>query len=180
MQAGQQPNDTSAAGELLHPAYWLVHGLPWPGDIDMAEAAMAIAPAMIPRKTLSRDAAQILGCADLYARKHSTRVVFFSDLTRMFTTAGTSWAQLAVDWESALQELEDGPFPKLFLTISERAHLIICNPATDLLIVRPDGAPEAAETGRGLLRQAIAIKLAADWPPYLQQIINVGHIRLAG
>ncbi len=78
MQTGPPPDDSSAAGELLQPAYWLVHGLPWPGDSDMAEAALAIAPEIVPRETLSRDACQILGCADLYARKHGSRVVFFS------------------------------------------------------------------------------------------------------
>jgi len=180
MQTGQQPDDAMAAGELLDPVYWFVHGLPWPDDSGIAEAAVAVAPATIPRETLSRDAVQILGCADLYARTHGLRVVFFSDLTRMFTTAGTSWAQLGVDWESALNELEDGPFPRLFLTISERAHLFICNPATDLLIVGSDGAQEMAETGRGLVRQAVASMLAADWPPYIQQIINAGRIRRAG
>jgi hypothetical protein len=180
MQADPQRDDARANDELLHPAYWLVHGLPWPDDSDMAEAALAVAPSMIPRETLSRDAVQILGCADLYARKHGSRVIFFSDLTRMFTTAGTSWAQLDVDWESALQELEDRPFPKLFLTISERAHLFICGPTADLLIVGPEGAQEAAETERGLVRQAIASMLTADWPPYMQQIIDVGRTRLAG
>ena len=180
MRPDPRRDDTSTADELLHPAYWLVHGLPWPGDRDLAEAALAIAPAMIPRETRSRDAVQILGCADLYAGKHGSRVVFFSDLTRMFTAAGTSWAQLGVDWESALQELEDGPFPQLFLTISERAHLFICSPATDHLIAGPDGAQEAAATGRELVRQAIASKLDADWPPYMQQIISAGHIRPAG
>ena len=179
MQPDPRRDDTSAANELLHPAYWLVHGLPWPGDSDMGEAALASAPAMIPRATLSRDAVQILGCADLYARKQGARVVFFSE-TRMFTAAGTSWAQLGVDWESALQELQDGPFPQLFLTISERAHLFICDPATDYLVAGPEGAQEAAETGRELVRQAIASKLDTDWPPYMQQIMNAGHIRLAG
>ena len=165
MQPDPRRDDTLAADELLHPAYWLVHGLPWNGEGSLAEAALAIAPTMIPREAISPDAVQVLGCADLYARKHGSRVVFFSDLTRMFTAAGTSWAQLGVDWESALRELEDGPFPQLFLTISERAHLVICNPATDHLITRPDGAQEAAETGRELVRQAIASKLDADWPP---------------
>jgi hypothetical protein len=180
MQPDPQRDDTRADDELLHPAYWLVHGLQWHGDGGMAEAAVAIAPQMIPRETLSRDAFQILGCADLYARKHGTRVIFFSDLTRMFTTAGTSWAQLGVDWESALQELENGPLPKLFLTISERAHLFICDPATDTLLTGPGGSQETADTERRLVRQAITGTLAADWPPYMQQIISTGNIRLAG
>jgi len=92
---------------------------------------------MIARETLSRDAFQILGCADLYASKNGSRVIFFSDLTRMFTAAGTSWAELGIDWEGALKELQDGPFPSLFLTISERAYLFICSPATRMLFAGP-------------------------------------------
>jgi len=180
MQADPRRDDTRAADELLHPAYWLVHGLPWHGDGGIAEAAVATAPGMIPRVTLSRDAVQILGCADLYARKHGSRVVFFSDLTRMFTTAGTSWAQLGVDWGGALREIEDGPFPRLFLTISERAHLFICDAATDTVLAGPGGVYETAEAERRLVRQAITGTLAADWPPYMQQIIEAGHISLAG
>jgi hypothetical protein len=180
MQPDPQPDDARAADELLHPSYWLVYGLPWQGDSDLAEAAIAIAPGMIARDSLSRDAFQILGCADLYARKHRSRVLFFSDLTRMFTAAGMSWAELGIDWETALQELQDGPFPALLLTISERAHIFICNPATRLLLAGPDGEQEAADAERQLVRQAIASKLTADWPPYMQQMIDTGRIRLAG
>jgi hypothetical protein len=180
MQPDPQPDDARATGELLHPSYWLVYGLPWQGDGDLAEAAAAIAPGMIVRDWLSRDASQILGCADLYARKHGSRVIFFSDLTRMFSAAGTSWAQLGIDWETALQELQDGPFPALLLTISERAHIFICSPATRLLLAGPDGEEEATDAERQLVRQAIASKLTTDWPPYMQQLIDTGRIRLAG
>jgi len=180
MQPDPHPGDVSVADELLHPSYWLVHGLPWEGDGDMAEAAIAIAPGMIDHDSLSRDAFQILGCADLYAAKHGHSVVFFSDLTRMFTTAGTSWVQLSIDWESALQELQDGLFPALYLTISQRAHSFICNPATRLVFAGPDGEQEAADAERQLVRQAIASQLTTDWPPYLQQLINTGRIRIAG
>jgi len=30
------------------------------------------------------------------------------------------------------------------------------------------------------VRQAIASQLTADWPPYMQQMIDTGRIRLAG
>jgi hypothetical protein len=180
IQPDPQPDDTRALVELLHPAYWLVRGLPWEGDGVMAEAAIAIAPGVIPREALSRDAFQILGCADLYASKNGSRVVFFSDLTRMFTTAGTSWAQLGIDWDGALEELKDGPFPALLLTISQRAHIFICNPATHLIFAGPDGEQESADAERELVRQAIASTLTADWPPYLQRLIDTGRIRLAG
>lgn len=88
----------------------------------MADAAVAVAPGLIPRDKVGYDARQVLGCADLYARKHRERVVLFTDLTRMFTGAGTSWAQLGVYWETALRELREGPFPAMYLTITERAH----------------------------------------------------------
>jgi hypothetical protein len=60
MQSDSRSDDTRVADELLQPTYWLVHGLPWQGDGSMAEAALAIAPAMIDRDSLSRDAFQIL------------------------------------------------------------------------------------------------------------------------
>ncbi len=180
MQPYPRPDDIRAADELLRPSYWLVHGLPWPGGGGLAEAALAIAPGMIARDSLSRDGFQILGCADLYASKKGSRVVFFSDLTRMFTTAGTSWAQLGIDWEGAVQELQDGPFPAMFLTISQRAHIFICNAATRLLLYGPAGEQEVTDAERDFVRQAIASQLTADWPPYMQQMIDTGRSRIAG
>jgi hypothetical protein len=112
--------------------------------------------------------------------RHGTRVLFFSELTRMFTTAGTSWAQLGITWENALQELWDGRFQALFLTISERAHVFIRNPATQLVIAGPDGVQDAIGTERDLVRQAVSSKLVADWPPYMRGIIDAERRRLAG
>jgi hypothetical protein len=138
------PSFPNADDELLHPAYWLVHSVDWPGG-DLVEAAVAFAPSIIPRDALSWSAFQILGCADLYARKRSVRVIFFSDLTRMFADAGHSWAQLGVNWEAALRELEDGPFPAMFLTISERAYNFISSPALHMLVIGAKGVQEATE-----------------------------------
>jgi len=179
VQAGEHRVD--AAPELLHPSYWLVSGLEWQGDGELAEAAMAVAPEMIPRETLSHDARQVLGCADLYSRKHGQRVVFFSDLTRMFTEAGTSWSQLGLDWERALRELSTGEFPVMLLTISERAYISICNPAVRPLTIKPDGGTgEAADDDLEFVRRAITRQLAADWPPYMQSIIDARRVHTAG
>ena len=41
--------DVAADDELLHPAYWLVLALSWPGG-NAAEALLAVAPGMIPRE----------------------------------------------------------------------------------------------------------------------------------
>lgn len=124
---------------------------------------------MEARDKLSYDACQILGCADLYARKHATRVVLFSDLTRMFASAGHSRAGPGVDWQAALGELRIGPYPAMFLTITERAHLLICDPSE-----------ARTEDERNLVRQAIVGKLAVDWPLYLRRLISAGRAPGAG
>jgi hypothetical protein len=169
-----------AAVDLLSPSYWLVSGLEWQGDGESAEAAMAVAPGMIPRDALSHDARQVLGCADLYSRKHGQRVVFFSDLTGMFAEAGTSWSQLDVDWERALRELSTGEFTVMLLTISQRAYISICNPAIPAVAITPDGGTdEAADDDRELVRQAFARQLGADWPLYMQGIVDAARVRTA-
>jgi hypothetical protein len=173
-----QPTVNAAPVELLNPPYWLVSATEWPCNGPLAEAAVAIAPAAVSRHIVSDDARQILGCADLYARKHSLRVVFFSDLTRMFTQAGTSWARLGVDWEKALQDLGGGQFPTLLLTISERVYVVISDPA-----VRPapafTGDEQSLDDERELVRTAIARQLVGDWTPYVQSAAEAGRLRLA-
>jgi hypothetical protein len=165
MQAETRTADTASV-ELMTPSYWLVSGLDRHGGDTVAEAAVAVAPAMIPRDAVSNDTRQVLGCADLYATKHRRQVVFFSDLTRMFTQAGTSWSQLGVDWESALQELGGGQFPALFLTISERAYVVICDPAV-LPAPAFSGEESSADDERELVRTAVTGQLMCDWPPYV-------------
>jgi hypothetical protein len=176
-KAGQVSPDTlqfvlRGAERLLSPAYWLVAGLEWPGGTGLSEAAWAISPDLIPREALSNDAYQVLGCAHLYAGKHSARVVFFSDLTRMFATAGASWASLGVDWRAGLHELQNGPYPAMFLTITERAHLLICDPAS----WSTGCAQEPARSERELVRQAVADKLTADWSGYMGRVIESGPL----
>jgi|SRR5579863_8707469 len=159
----------SGAERLLAPAYWLVAGLAWPGGSNPCEA-WAIAPDLIPRDAVSNDAYQVLGSAHLYAGKHSARVVFFSDLTRMFATAGTSWASFGVDWRAALDELQRGPYPAVFLTVTERAHGLICDPAS----WSTGCAQELASPERELVRQAVADRLTVDWSGYMGRVIDSG------
>jgi hypothetical protein len=106
-------------------------------------------------------------------------VVFFSDLTRELTAAGTSWADLGVDWESALPELRGGPHPLMFLTISRRAHIFPCDSSAHLIIYSPAGAEEASAQERDHVRHAIADRLAADWPACIRDLIATGRLRIA-
>jgi len=170
------PAAAAATDELLYPEYWLVSGLEWHGDGPTAEAAAAIAPGIIPRDALSHDVLQVLGCADLYVRKHGHGVIFFSDLTRMFADAGTSWSLLGVDWERALRELHDGSFPVAFLTISQRAYHCICTPAVGRTVLTQGGTGDASDDERELIRRTITRLLATDWPAYMQAIIDAGRV----
>ena len=178
MNAQSEPASHESFGQLLDPEYWLIFGLEWTGGPDMAEAAYAVAPGVIPRHMLGEDACQILECADLYVGKRGGRAIFFSDLTRMFASAGKSWPDLGVDWEAALADLQSGSFPALYLTISQRAHLSICDAATRLIMYGPSGREEATEAERDLARQVLARQLAADWPGYVRSLIEAGKLRL--
>jgi hypothetical protein len=160
--------DMAASDELLQPGYWLAWGLEWPGGSGPAEAVVAFAPSLIPRDGLSYGAQQILGCADVYARKRPGRVVFFSDITRLLTKYGESWDGLGVGWEAALQELEDSPFPGVFLSVSERGHMTLCDPM-----------PGSFLEDRRLVRQALMAQLEADWPGYIQALADKGRLRQA-
>jgi hypothetical protein len=158
--------DVAADDELLHPAYWLVLALSWPGG-NAAEALLAVAPGMIPREpaeVLGDDAFQVLAAADSYARGLAHPVVFFSDMTRALAREGMTWGEHGVDWERGLAELAEGRFPGLYLTVSERAYLVACNPET-----RPT---REAERDRRQVRAALAEKLGEDWPPFMQGVID--------
>ena len=161
------------SGQLAEPDYWLITGLERPGGSELAEAAFAVAPGLVPREVLSYDAGQVLGCADLYAARHRVRVVFFSDLTRMFASAGRSWASLGVNWEAALDELHHGAHLSMYLTITERAFVLMC-----------DSAVTHSEPGiddeRELVRQAMAERLVADWPGYVTGLARSGRLRDVG
>jgi hypothetical protein len=169
----QQLPDGDRVGNVGNPAYWLVSGLEWPEGRDgWAEAAVAVVPGIVRRGQLSSAACQVLGCADLYAARHGLHVVFFSDLTRVLTGAGTSWVTLGIDWEAALAELRNGPHPAMYLTISYRAYLHVCGSAARVIACSPSWAAEDASSRgeRELVRHAITRQLAVDWPPYLRSL----------
>jgi hypothetical protein len=121
---------------------------------------------------------QVLGCAGLYARKRGLRVVFFSDLTRMLTKAGTSWTQLGVAYENAPRELHDGKFPVMFLNIAERMYTAICAATTIPTRAAHSERDDSPPSDRELARQAIKLQLANDWPAYMQGLIDTRRVSL--
>ncbi|MFB7477249.1 hypothetical protein [Kitasatospora sp. NPDC056184] len=59
---------------LLRPRYWLAHNLAWPqGDGPYRECAQALAPPLVPRQMVSRNAADILNVVDAYQKAQPGR-----------------------------------------------------------------------------------------------------------
>jgi hypothetical protein len=162
-------SDAARSGELLRPSCWLAwgSGAGQPTG-DMPGEAAVVAPGLIPRGELCSSARQILDGAALYARQRAVRLVFFSDMTRLLTSGGQSWADLGVDWEAGLRELEGGDFARIFLAVSERAYLTMCDPV-----------PGSLTGDRRQLRQVMTRQIEADWARWIQGAIDAGRVRLA-
>lgn len=178
--------DTDVEQLLAHPRYWLMFALPWPTadqDVDMAEAAYAIAPQTVPDRQRDRmlsDAVDLLGFTEVYAREHpGRRVVWLSDVTRWLEwEKGLSWSALGVDWEDALTELSAQPLLGMFMTISCRAHLHMVNTARQCTLHHTDGQPSEVLTDdeRNAVHEALTTKLKADWPVYIRDMLRSGHL----
>ncbi len=164
------------------PPAWLVFGLPWPEDAqDMAEAAYAVAPVTVPRSLVPLELTKILDYTEHYARERSLRVVFFSDLTRWLSDLGTTWLDQDVDWQEAQRTAIELPILGLFLTVSHRAYLHLCDTSrSGFTVYNRDGTTETPPASeREDVRAALVEILDQDWPGYVEQaaayVTGVSH-----
>jgi hypothetical protein len=171
--------------DLKNPPYWLVYGLPWPAGegAEMAEAAFAFAPLVTP--PLGPDARGVVQVADRYFKRYAERgrVVFFTDLTRFLTEEGSSWAGQRVDWENAFAQIGEGgatPVVSRYMTVSRRAHIILCDASIEGVKVyyRQGGEEQISLAERQAVREAFAAQLAEDWPAYIQGLVDRGRLRI--
>ncbi|GLZ01947.1 hypothetical protein [Actinoplanes sp. NBRC 103695] len=170
--------------QLAQPPYWLVFGLPWPAGQEPArEAVAAIAPPLVTRDTsLPRDVGDVLAMADAYQRMSGGRVVFLSDLTKWLDQRGSSWAARGTGYEGALAFLlgRQSSTPLMYLTITQRAHVIICDASREGVTLHfTNGAPpeRVSTQERQLVHQVLEQQLVADWPPYMRQLAAAGRLR---
>jgi hypothetical protein len=169
---------------MTDPSWFLVVGLPWPeyqAKAGMAEAAFAIAPdltkVMRPVGSdgkpvpLGRDLALMLEAGSQCAAALVKRVIFLSDVTLWLSDTGRSWERIGVNFPAAQDELEQQK-TGLFITVSRRAHMILCSAAHSLTIYCTDGnVAEVEPQERELLRASVEARLNTDWPSYIAQAL---------
>ena len=162
MPATQIHEEAVPDSQPISPKYWLVHALPWPGG-EVAAAAVAYTPELIPRDGLSRGAQQILACADLVADRWGERVIFFSDLTGLLARGGSSWSTVGIEWTAVLSELKAASPYVAELVVSQATYVAICTSADADEV--GSKAPAAGATGRSpRLRSLIERQLGLGRP----------------
>lgn len=161
-----------AGNESLHPPGWLIVGLPWPSDAKggFAECAFALAPTATALGSLTPDARNLLGFAVqcLAESQGAHRTLFFSDLTRHLGNSGRDWPDVGVqDWEAATEDVLRRA-PGLYLTLSQIAHMTICDASREGTVAHfTDGSPpQNLREIRDDVRAALTSQLEHDWPEY--------------
>ena len=169
---------------MTGPSWFLVTGLPWPEDqavAGMAEAAFAIAPDVtrVVRPVGAdgkpvppgRGLALMLEAGSQCAAALGKRVLFLSDITLWLSDIGLSWERIGVNFPAAQDELEQQK-RGLFITVSRRAHMILCPAAHSLTIYCTDGnVAEVKPEERELVRTSFEARLNADWPSYITRAL---------
>jgi hypothetical protein len=169
---------------MINPSWFLVAGLPWPENravAGMAEASFALAPPItqVVRPVgadgkpvpLGRDLALVLDAGSQCAATFGKRVIFLSDMTLWLSDMGLSWERIGVNFPAAQDELEQQKIG-LFVTVSRRAHVILCSATHSLTIYCTDGnITEVQPDERELVRASLEARLNADWPSYIAQAL---------
>jgi hypothetical protein len=160
-----------------NPSWFLVAGLAWPedqADAGMAEAAFAVAPDVtqvfrpigpdgkpVP---LGRDLALMLDVGSRCAAALDKRVIFLSDITLWLNDIGLSWERIGVHFPAAQAQLEQQA-PGLFITVSSRAHMILCSAGRTLTIYSAsDSVADVPLEERESVRASFEARPNADWP----------------
>ncbi|MYQ86787.1 MULTISPECIES: hypothetical protein [unclassified Streptomyces] len=173
------------SNKLLQPDGWLVLGLPWPEQAQdgWGECALAIAPQTSPRRLVSKEAGTALDLAGDLAREPGDgpgKAVFFSDVTLWLDKQGKSWGALGIDHEAVIDELVKAQVPQLYMTLSRKAHAILCDASREGLRLHYAGGDVEHVTPqvRADVHAAVAMILERDWPVHIQDLVDRGATQI--
>ncbi|WAU78513.1 hypothetical protein O1Q96_01415 (plasmid) [Streptomyces sp. Qhu-G9] len=176
--------ETTVPNSLLSPAGWLVLGLPWPTETrdGWGECAAVIAPPMVSRSLVSKGAGTALDLATGLAHDPKDgpgKAVFFSDITLWLDSQGKTWGDLGIDYDAVIDELLKAEVPQLYLTLTQKAHAILCDASREgLRLHYTNGDVEhVTPQVRQNVHDGIVQSLARDWPPYIQGLIDSGALQ---
>lgn len=170
------------SADIARPTTWLVVALPWPNEPEgrYAECAVAFAPANLPAQLLSEEADTARQFAIALSRQREESTIFFADMTGVLREKGRNWSDVGVhDVDAVLAELRDPPSPSLVLTLSEYAHMLLCNAGTrDVYVYGAAGGngERVADADFAEMRAQLRAQLQRDWPPYIERLRRAGKI----
>ncbi|MER7396170.1 hypothetical protein ABT381_11700 [Streptomyces sp. NPDC000151] len=137
---------------------------------------------MIPRSLVSQHAGIALDVATALAgdpHEGLGKAVFFSDITLSLDKQGETWANIGIAPDALIDELLAAPVPQLYLTLTQKAHAVLCDASREgLRLYYPNGDVEhISPRVRRDVHNGIAQSLERDWPPYIQGLIDGGALR---
>ncbi len=152
----------------------------WPEHEELGplrEAAYAVAPAIVPAELVPPDVATVFRLALDRSIDQSSRVVFFSDLTRDLAAIGLKWRDVGVEsWVESQGTMRSMAVPSLYLTISYRAHAYLCDASWEGITWHyADGSTEHDPGEKERVRAAFQTQLENDWPPYIEWVYARGQ-----
>jgi hypothetical protein len=168
--------DGMAHDALLQPECWLLFALARTGAArgGTGAYAAALAPAIVPRRIVSRGAGVALDLAQALAHDPGPgRAVFLSDITLWLGSEGRNWTDLGIDHHAVTDELARARVPLLLLTLTRTTHAIMRDAGRGGRIRR------VTAHQRRQAHTRLARLLASHWPAYIQDVIDRGMLRAA-
>lgn len=165
------------------PEFWLVWSLPWPENShrEVEECLIAVAPETIP-DVFGDDVAQVIDMAkSCHLANPQRQVILFADVTKWLGDTGTSWDEIGVNWQGALDTLTaqangDPGILATFLSATQQAWMLASTNSSVAVWMGPNGPVEDREVGmkRSMVRVSLANEIKKDWQQYVRQTIESG------
>jgi hypothetical protein len=165
----------------VEPPYWLVSTLaPVPGRTPLALAMCPELARRTARIAPSENLTRFLDVCDLYRETELYKVVFVSDVAHWLEfEVRRDWAQLGIDPDAALAELEQCS-PWIEVGLTEDAYWL-ADDADSLVSVKGAGGTEyitraEREGARDMVRMNVTRMMTDNWPGLIEGLVKDGTL----